>query len=110
MSKALITELTTVTAWYTVTELLVNPLAGRRSPRFSAAALNKPPEKITVPAIRRRARDLPRPDLDKEIREIADSVADAEFGDRITGDVLRIVFFNICDFEEHARGCRFSAL
>jgi hypothetical protein len=48
MSKALITELTTVTAWYTVTELLVNPLAGRRSPRFSAEALNKPPEKITV--------------------------------------------------------------
>jgi hypothetical protein len=31
-----------------VTELLVNPLAGRRSPRFSAEALNKPPEKITV--------------------------------------------------------------
>ena len=32
MSQALITELTTVTAWYTVTELLVNPLAAGARP------------------------------------------------------------------------------
>ena len=42
-------------------------------------------------------RDLPRSDLGKEVREIATSIADAEFGHRITGDVPRIVFFNIRD-------------
>lgn len=41
--------------------------------------------------------DRPRSDLDKEIRGIATSIAAAEFRHRITGDVLRIVFFNICD-------------
>ena len=57
----------------------------------------------SIPARCRQLNGRPRPDLDKEIREIADSIADAEFGRQKTGDVLRIVFFNICDSEEHAR-------
>ena len=60
----------------------------------------------SIPARCRQLNGRPRPDLDKEIREIADSIADAEFGRQKTGDVLRIVFFNICDSEEHARGRR----
>lgn len=131
-------------------------------PQLSPEALAKLPDTVTVLLFASEPRDLDRPDLDREIREITDKVTTAKFGDRIilrpwpaaepldlipnmnrhkphmvqfsghgtpdgllmmgprersvplaadrliqmlrwAGEDLRIVFFNICDSEQHAR-------
>jgi hypothetical protein len=136
--------------------------ASPRSPQLPPEALSSLPEQVAVLLFASEPRDLPRPDLDREIREILSKIHEAEFGDRInfhpwpaaepldlipnmnrhkphmiqfsghgtadgllmmgprdrsvplaadrliqmlswTGEDLRIVFFNICDSEEHAR-------
>lgn len=133
-----------------------------RSPQLSPEALSSLPEKVTVLLFASEPRELERPDLDREIREILSKVNEATFGHRIdlrtwpaaepldlipnmnrhkphmvqfsghgtpegllmmgprdrsaplaadrliqmlrwAGEDLRIVFFNICDSEEHAR-------
>jgi hypothetical protein len=138
------------------------PVADPRSPQVPDETVAALPERITVVIFASEPRDLPRPDLDKEIREILAMIDHARFGDRITlrpwpaaqpfdlipvfnqhqphmvqfsghgtadgvlmmgprdrsepvtanrliqmfrwtGENLRLVFFNICDSEEHAR-------
>jgi len=133
-----------------------------RSPQLSPEATSKLPATVTVLLFASEPRDLDRPDLDREIREITEKVTTAKFGDRIVlrpwpaaepldlipnmnrhkphmvqfsghgtpdgllmmgprersvplaadrliqmlswaGEDLRIVFFNICDSEQHAR-------
>lgn len=133
-----------------------------RSPQLSPEAMSTLPGKVTVLLFASEPRDLDRPDLDREIREILSRISAAKFGDRIdlrpwpatepldlipnmnrhkpqmiqfsghgtpdgllmmgprersvplaadrliqmlrwAGEDLRIVFFNICDSEEHAR-------
>jgi hypothetical protein len=137
-------------------------VAEPRSPQLGAEAIAALPERVTVVLFASEPRDQPRPDLDKEIREIQEKIDAATFGDRITlrpwlatqafdiipgfnrhkphmvqfsghgtadgvlmmgpndqsepvaadrliqmfrwtGENLRVVFFNICDSEEHAR-------
>lgn len=138
------------------------PVAEPRSPQLSPEAVAALPGQVTVILFASEPRDLPRPDLDMEIREILAKIDQARFGDRIvlrpwpaaqpfdvipgfsrhkphmvqfsghgtaegvlmmgphersepvtadrliqmftwTGSNLRVVFFNICDSEEHAR-------
>jgi hypothetical protein len=132
------------------------------SPQLPSEVLSSLPERVTVLLFASEPRELDRPDLDREIREILSKINEAEFGDRIdlrpwpaaepldlipnmnrhrphmvqfsghgttdgllmmgprdrsvplsadrlvqmlqwAGEDLRIVFFNICDSEEHAR-------
>lgn len=132
------------------------------SPQLPAEALSSLPEKVTVLLFASEPRELTRPDLDREIREILSKINEAKFGahidlrpwpatepldlipnmnrhkphmvqfsghgtadgllmmgprdrsvplaaDRLiqmlrwAGEDLRIVFFNVCDSEEHAR-------
>jgi hypothetical protein len=136
--------------------------AGVRSPDISAEAMAALPENVTVLLFASEPRDRPRPDLDKEIKEISKRIDEAEFGGRIrlractaaqafdllpnlnrhkphmvqfsghgeegglllmgprdecepiaadqlmqmlrwANENLRIVFFNVCDSETHAR-------
>ena len=140
----------------------IPPVAEPRSPQLSDEAVAALPEQVTVVLFASEPRDRPRPDLDKEIREILAMIDQATFGDRITmrpwpaaqpfdlipgfnrhkphmvqfsghgtadgvlmmgphdrsepvtadrliqmfrwtGENLRMVFFNICDSEQHAR-------
>lgn len=133
-----------------------------RSPQLSGEDIAKLPDRVTVLLFASEPRDLARPDLDREIREITEKVTTARFGDQIVlrpwpaaepldlipnmnrhkphmvqfsghgtpdgllmmgprdrsvplaadrliqmlkwaGEDLRIVFFNICDSEQHAR-------
>ena len=133
-----------------------------RSPQLSAETTAALPAQVTVMLFASEPRDLPRPDLDREIREILARIDEATFGHRIilrawpaaqafdlipamnrhkphmiqfsghgtadgvlmmgpsdrsepvaadrlmqmlrwTSENLRVVFFNICDSEAHAR-------
>ena len=133
-----------------------------RSPELPPEVVSALPDQVTVLLFASEPRDLPRADLDKEIREILAKINEAKFGDHIvlrpwlaaqpfdlipnfnrykphmvqfsghgtpdgflmmgphdrpepvaadrliqmlrwTGEDLRIVFFNICDSEQHAR-------
>jgi hypothetical protein len=133
-----------------------------RSSQLSGEDIAKLPGRVTVLLFASEPRDLERPDLDREIREITEKVTTAKFGGRIdlrpwpaaepldlipnmnrhkphmvqfsghgtpdgllmmgprdrsaplaadrlinmlkwAGEDLRIVFFNICDSEQHAR-------
>jgi hypothetical protein len=55
-----------------------------RSPQLGAEVVAALPERVTVVLFASEPRDQPRPDLDKEIREIQDKIDAATFGDRIT--------------------------
>jgi hypothetical protein len=133
-----------------------------RSPQLPAETLSALPERVTILLFASEPRELDRPDLDREIREILSKINAAAFGDRIdlrpwpaaepldlipnmnrhkphmiqfsghgtpdgllmmgprdrsvplasdrliqmlrwAAEDLRIVFFNVCDSEEHAR-------
>jgi hypothetical protein len=141
----------------------VGPSPGdHTAPALTDQELAELPENVTVLLFASEPRDWPRPDLDKEIREISAKIDEAEFGHRVklrawtatqpfdllpnlnrhkphmvqfsghgredgvllmgprddsapidadrlvqmlkwTNENLRIVFFNICDSEVHAR-------